>query len=399
MSAVPDLWPQIRLRTLAWLAQHSRRERFLEDLLARMSEHLVLDGIPIARSTLQLRTLHPQFAGARLLWRPGMTRAEVQLFEHEALALPAFRHSPVRALFEGAEAIRQRLDIPAPVPAEFPIYAELRAEGMTDYLAMPMTFTDGTRHAVTWATRRAGGFSGEDIRALAELLPILAMAVEIRLNRRIARTLLDTYVGRHAGERILAGEIRRGSGTTVRAAIWQCDLRGFTGFAEREPRDAVIDLLNRFFEAAATPIEAKGGEILKFMGDGVLAIFPLEEDAACARALEAAIEARRAMRSLNRQRHEAGREALRFGLALHVGDVMYGNIGTATRLDFTVIGPAVNVAARLQELAKELDREVLLSAGFAALCSCAAGWFEPLGRFPLRGVSEPVDVFALAEVV
>lgn len=392
-----DQWPSVRLSVLTWLARESHKERFLEDLLPRLCEQLIADGIPIARSTLQLRTLHPQFAGARLLWRPGMVRAEVQLYEHEAMARPAFRNSPVRALFEGAEAIRQRLDLPTPAPSEYPVYAELRAEGMTDYLAMPMTFCDGSRHAVTWATRREGGFTRAEIRALSELLPMLAMAVEIRLNRRIARTILDTYVGRHAGERILAGEIRRGTGATVRAAIWQSDLKGFTELAERESRDTVIETLNQFFEATATPIEAEGGEILKFMGDGVLAIFPLEENAACTRALQAAIAARGRMRSLNAQRQRAGLRPLRFGIALHLGDVMYGNIGTATRLDFTVIGPAVNVAGRLQELAKELDREVLLSANFGALCSCAASHFEPLGKFPLRGVKDPIEVLALAE--
>lgn len=388
----------MRLKALDWLARESRNERFLEDLVARTCERLLEDGIPLARSTLQLRTLHPQFFGARLLWRPGMARAEVTLFEHSTTAEPAYAHSPVRALFEGAEAIRQRLDLSTPAPSEYAVYAELRAEGMSDYLAMPMLFSDGTRHAVTWATRRAGGFTRAHIDALSELLPMLAMAAEIRLTRRIARTLLDTYVGRHAGARILAGEIRRGSGATVRAAIWQCDLRGFTSFAERFPRDVVLESLNRFFETIAAPLENHGGEILKFIGDGILGIFPLEEQAACQRALRAAMEARDLMRALNTERQRDGLEPLRFGLSLHVGDVMYGNIGTASRLDFTVIGPAVNLAARLQQLTKELGREVLLSGPFAASCGCGCEILEPLGRFPLRGIAEPLEVVALREV-
>jgi adenylate cyclase len=158
----------------------------------------------------------------------------------------------------------------------------------------------------------------------------------------------------------------------------------------------VIDCLNRFFEAMGAPVEAQGGEILKFVGDGMLAIFPLEAEAACHRALRAAVEARRGMARLNEDRRRNGAEPLRFALALHVGDVMYGNIGTPTRLDFTVIGPAVNVAARLQQLAKDLERDVLLSGRFATMCCCDTEFLEPLGRFPLRGVPEPVEVLALA---
>ncbi|MDW8371459.1 MAG: hypothetical protein RMK81_14385, partial [Geminicoccaceae bacterium] len=186
MSEQGPSWPSVHLRALDWLARESRCERFLEDVVARTCERLLEDGIPLARSTVQLRTLHPQFFGARLLWRPGMPRAELALFEHASTADPAYAHSPVRALFEGAEAIRQRLDLPTPAPSAYPVYAELRAEGMSDYLAMPMRFSDGSRHAVTWATRRAGGFTRAHIDALGEILPMLAMAAEIRLTRRIA---------------------------------------------------------------------------------------------------------------------------------------------------------------------------------------------------------------------
>jgi adenylate cyclase len=394
MSEGRGRWPARRLLALDWLVLESGRERFLERLFATLCTKLLEDGLPIARSTLHLRTLHPQFFGARLVWRPGTEEAEIGFFGHGTVTEKRYLDSPVRALYEGAEAIHQRLDLAAPAPREYPVYAELRAEGMTDYVAMPMTFTDGTRHACTWATARPGGFRAADLAALGDLLPALAMATEIRLSRRIARNLLDAYVGRHAGARILAGEIRRGSGATVRAAIWQCDLRDFTTIVERLPRDEVIACLNAFFDTVGAPVEAQGGEILKFIGDGMLAIFPLEEEAACHRALRAAVDARRGLASLDPEgRWSAG--PLRFALALHVGDVMYGNIGTSARLDFTVIGPAVNVAARLQQLAKDLDRDVLISGPFAGMCACDAAFLEPLGRFPLRGVPEPVEVFAL----
>ncbi len=399
MSRESGRWPAVRLRGIDWLVLESGREPHLERLFAGLCARLVEDGLPIDRSTLHLRTLHPQFYGARLVWRPGLEVAEIGFFGHDSLTDRRYLESPVRALYEGAEAIHQRLDLEAPAPREYPVYAELRAQGMIDYVAMPMTFSDGTRHACTWATKRPGGFRPGDLAALGEILPVLAMAAEIRASRRITRNLLDTYVGRHAGARILAGEIRRGTGATVHAAIWQCDLRDFTTLVEKLPRTEVITALNGFFEAMGAPVEAEGGEILKFIGDGMLAIFPLEEQAACHRALRAAIEARRGFARLNHERRGRTAEPLRFALALHVGDVMYGNIGTSSRLDFTVIGPAVNVAARLQQLAKDLDREVVLSGPFAAQCSCGAALLESLGRFPLRGVPEPVEVLALVDRV
>jgi adenylate cyclase len=223
------------------------------------------------------------------------------------------------------------------------------------------------------------------------------MAVEIRLNRRIARNMLNTYVGEHAGERILAGQIRRGSGTTVQAAIWNCDLRGFTQIADQWPRDDVITWLNEYFDVMAAPVEAHGGEILKFVGDGMLAIFPLDDPEACFRAYTAALEARRGMHAYNQARRERGLFELGFGVALHVGDVMYGNIGTETRLDFTVIGPAVNVAARLQSLSRDLRRQLLVSGPFALMCGHGGDLFHSLGRFPLRGVGEPIEVYGLSE--
>jgi adenylate cyclase len=279
---------------------------------------------------------------------------------------------------------------------EYGIYADLRQEGYTDYVALPMQFTDGRRHATSWSTHRPGGFSTEDLVEINDLLPVLALAVEIRANRRITKNLLNTYVGQHAGERILSGDIRRGSGATVRAAIWNCDLRGFTRISEQWPRDDVIQWLNEYFDVMAAPVEKHGGEVLKFVGDGMLAIFPLDSPEACNSALQAAVEARHGMRELNARRVARHSFELGFGVALHVGDVMYGNIGTATRLDFTVIGPAVNVTSRLQTLTKELRRQVLLSAPFAFLCGCSAEFLTTLGRFPLRGVDEPIEVFGLS---
>lgn len=391
-------WPTRLSKALDWLVSETQGQPFLDNVYVELCERLRAEGVPLDRATMHLRTLHPQFMGARMLWRPGMKDAELFLIEPQMLEELGFAHSPIKALYDGAEGIRQRLDMPEPPGTEhYSIYDDLIAEGITDYVALPMTFTDGKRHAATWATKQAGGFTTADLVEINDIMHVLALVIEVRMNRRITKNLLNAYVGQHAGARILSGDIRRGSGATVQAAIWNCDLRGFTRISEQWPRDDVITWLNEYFDVMAAPVERHGGEILKFVGDGMLAIFRLDEPDACNHALQAAVEARRGMRELNQRRIARGSFELGFGVALHVGDVMYGNIGTATRLDFTVIGPAVNVTARLQSLTKELRRQVLISAPFAFRCGCNAEFLATLGKYPLRGVDAPIEVFGLAE--
>jgi adenylate cyclase len=270
----------------------------------------------------------------------------------------------------------------------------MRTAGLTDYVAWPLYHTLGKRHIVTFATDRPGGFTDAHLAGLQKMLPVLALVSEIRIKNRLARTLLETYVGAHAGELILAGATRRGSGTTVRAAIMICDLRDFTRISDNWPRDDVIELLNGYFDAMSEPITRHGGEILKFIGDGLLAIFPLSEPNACTNLLHAVSEARKAMADLNKHNSEAGgRAPLNYGIGVHVGDVMYGNIGSQTRLDFTVIGPAVNMASRLEALTKLLHKPVLLSGAFAEFVK---GEFEleSVGKHEVRGFNDPIELFA-----
>lgn len=391
-------WPRRRSRAIDWLVRESVRERFIDDVFARVCELLRADGLPLDRATLHLRALHPQFIGATIEWRPGMAAAEVRFHDRSTLATRAYLDSPVRSLFEGAEGIRRRLDHEGPDQRPLGnIFAELQAQGFVDYVALPMTFTDGRRHACSWATRRPQGFDTRELLELEELLPLLAMALEIRLNRRIARILLETYVGERAGRRILDGDITRGSGEVVHAAICYTDLRGFTRLSQQLPVDRLLTLLNRYFDIVGDAVSEHGGEILKFVGDGLLAVFPLESGEACGRAYAAALAAQRGMHAWNAERLAYGEPPVGFGLALHVGDVLWGNIGTATRLDFTVVGPAVNVAHRLEELAKALRREVVLSGTFAAGCPASRIRLQPLGSFRLRDVEEPIEVYAPAE--
>lgn len=373
-----------------WLMTETRDERFIDNIFVDMCERLNQAGIPVSRGTLHFRILHPQWLGARILWRRGLKEADIQTFGYDVEDSARYRNSPVNDLHSGANVVRQRLEPAAAGP--YPLYDELRAEGHTDYIAWPLKHTLGKHHIITFASDRPGGFSDDDVAALADLLPAFALVSEIRLKNRLARTLLETYVGPHASEQILAGATTRGSGVTVGAAILICDLRDFTGISDMWPRDDVIELLNGYFDAMAEPIERHGGEILKFMGDGLLAIFPLSKDNACRCLLSAIREAQAAMAALNEENLKKGHKALGYGIGVHVGDVMYGNIGSSSRLDFTVIGPTVNIASRLESLTKEIKRPVLLSRAFVELAGCEAK-LENLGSHLLRGLSEPIDVF------
>jgi adenylate cyclase len=387
------VWPSRRRKIIDWLVTETRDERFIDNIFVQMCQRLRNEGVPVARASLHFRTLHPQWLGARILWRTGLAEAKIDTFGYGVERTPQFRNSPVNEIFSGAIEVRKNLEAMRDGDGHHQFYDELIRDGLTEYIAWPMEHTLGKRHIATFASDRPGGFSNEHIAFLQDLLPALTLVTEIRLKNILARTLLETYVGPHASGQILAGATTRGSGATVGAAILICDLRDFTTISDQWPRDDVIELLNGYFDAMSEPIEKHGGEILKFMGDGMLAIFPLTDPMACRNLLTAIKEADAAVAALNEENAREGREVLRYGIGVHVGDVMYGNIGSRRRLDFTVIGPAVNVASRLESLTKEIKRPVLFSRAFVEMASCKEG-MESLGAFPLRGLGEPVDVFA-----
>lgn len=376
-----------------WLTNGTRDQRFIDNIFAEMCIRLQQAGIPLKRSTLHVRIQHPQWLGARFMWSDGMREAEIGRVDFDVRERSEFIGSPANEMQDGATEIRENLEQDPALGRKHALYDEMRAKGLTDYVAWPLYHTLGKQHLVTFATDRRGGFDGEHIAALKKLLPVLALVSEIRIKNRLARTLLETYVGSHAGELILAGATRRGTGTTVRAAIMICDLRDFTKISDNWPRDDVIDLLNDYFDAMSDPITRHGGEILKFIGDGLLAIFPLHEPNACANLLRAVTEARQAMVALNERNNDTGRAPLNYGIGVHVGDVMYGNIGSSSRLDFTVIGPAVNMASRLEALTKQLKKTVLLSRDFAELVEREFE-LEHVGKHEVRGFSDPIELFA-----
>jgi adenylate cyclase len=376
-----------------WLTHGTRDERFLDNIFTGLCVRIQQSGIPLKRATLHILIQHPQWLGARILWADGMREAELARVDFDVKERSEYIGSPANEIHDGATEVREDLERDPALGRRHAVYDEMRAKGLTDYVAWPLYHTLGKRHIVTFATDRPGGFDDVHIAELSKLLPVLALVSEIRVKNRLARTLLETYVGSHAGELILAGATRRGSGTTVRAAIMICDLRDFTKISDSWPRDDVIDLLNGYFDAMSEPIARHGGEILKFIGDGLLAIFPLSEPKACANLLHAVSEARQAMAALNERNGETGRAPLNYGIGVHVGDVMYGNIGSRTRLDFTVIGPAVNMASRLETLTKQLGKPVLLSGAFADFVKNDFD-LESVGEHAVRGFSDPIELFA-----
>jgi adenylate cyclase len=386
--------PQGVEAVVEWLVDGAPSARQPQDVLADLCDRLLACGLPLHRVAVFITTLHPNVMGRRFLWRRGEA-VQVSEADYDVLESDTYRRSPVPVVFERALAIRRRLADPA-CPDDYEILAEMRAEGVTDYLIQPLPFTNGEVHAVSWTTRRPRGFGDDDVAALEAIRPPLARLAEVYALRRVAATLLNTYVGRDAGERILQGRIRRGDIERIDAVILLSDLRDFTAQSNRLPGEAVIGLLNGYFDCLVPPIEAHGGEVLKFVGDGLLGIFPVAADPreACRGALAAAAEARAALSEANAERAAHGEPEQRFGLALHLGEVLYGNIGSAGRLDFTTIGPAVNLTARLETLARDLGRDLVASTAFARHSP------EPLhslGAFRLRGFRTPEEVFAPAD--
>jgi adenylate cyclase len=378
-----------------WMIDGARSAATASQMMAEACERSVQAGLPLWRVGVFIRTLHPDILGRNFIWRPG-AEVEVGTVDFDVLDSPQFQSSPLAIVFKQGIEVRSRPDDPQ--SKRFPIVEDLLAEGVTDYIALPLLFMDRAIHASSWTTKQAGGFTDEQLKALRSLIPALARYIEIIQLRHTASLLLDTYVGNRAGERILGGQIRRGHADTMHAAIWLSDLRGFTALSDRLPAETVVDILNSYFDCQVSSIRTHGGEVLKFMGDGLLAVFPIEErdgniQQVCARVLDAARESRASVEQMQYPLGEAV-ERFRFGVALHVGRILYGNIGGGNRLDFTCIGPAVNLAARLEKIAGRLNRTIVASAGFAGICS--GGWTD-LGEFPIAGLSKAERVYGLLD--
>jgi adenylate cyclase len=399
-SGLPPVDP--RLTPLQWIltvsSAYSSR-RFLARDLGRL---MVARGYPLMRMTYFITTLHPQATGTSIIWYRDVDEPRQMRVMRGMQQTTAYKQSPMPLIFEGAQGIRRRLDMEGE-QNDFPILDDLREEGATDYVAMPLVFSDGNINFTTWTADRPGGFNTEELREIWEFMPALSLRMEVLERRDLTRQLLTTYLGRNTGERILAGEIVRGVAEGIRAAVWYTDIRDFTALSDRLSRNEIIDMLDDYFERAVQAVEERGGEVLKFLGDGMLAIFPADPSkgeaegdmAACRLALTAARDTVTLMRTLNDMRFRQDKPAINYGIALHLGEVGYGNIGGAERLDFTVIGPAVNLANRIEGLTRTLGVRVLASREFAH----AAG--EPLtalGGHPVKGLDRPIDVFTPSDL-
>ena len=379
-----------------WLIEQALSETALEDLFGGCCERLLGAGLPLARTHVTFRVLHPLYEAMGITWRRD-GGVEIYRYPHHGGEDPPepFTSSPIWHMINTRLTFLRRHLISDEAILDFPMLAELRDEGYSDYLAYIVYFGGGPDDGIagSWASDRPSGFSEPDIRALLRIQQRLGVACKMRIREQIALNVVTAYLGQDAGRRVLSGQIKRGDGETIRAVIWYSDMRGSTRMA-----DALIRTLNQYFECTGGAVLSQGGEILSFIGDAVLAIFPIagkraSAKAACKRALTASRQAQDRLAEVNAARQAEGAEPLSFGLALHMGDVLFGNIGLPERVSFSVIGPTINEVARLEALTKELDRPVLASAAFAD--HCAIPW-TGLGRYELRGVSAPIEVFAPA---
>ena len=381
-------------------------------LLDGLCQRLVGADVPLWRVFAAMRTLHPQWSGYGFTWRRDLNATRPEQYERGSEYEQNWLDSPFAYMMsqgmgpaDGAEPLlrlRRRLSGPQ-AQLDFAVLRGLSAAGGTDYFAQLIAFgaqgdpSRGTGVGFSFTTDRPDGFRDDDILLLQAVLPAASLALMVDAGHTIASGLLAAYLGADAGKRVHAGAVARGSVESIRAVLWYADIRGFTAIADATPGLAVIEMLDETFETLTASLRARGGQVLKFMGDGMLAIFPFVDatrDDTCERALDAAVEAMRAIDQLNDTRHAAGKPVAGVDLALHLGEVLYGNVGAADRLDFTVIGPAVNEAARIETLCEPLGAKALVSAELAAAVT-GDSRLRSLGRHQLRGVREEREVYAL----
>ena len=399
--------------THIWAVRAGLRGASAYDLFDGYCQRLVVQGTPLWRAHTAMETLHPQWSGYGYTWRRDLNAIAPEQYTHESVEEPIWVNSPFYALIRRAYAgepnpsMRRRIAASAK-ERDFPALEEFFELGATDYVAYVFVYgeprggqgdrSQGSGIIYSFTSDRTGGFADDDVTLMQATLPALSLAMKAHAANVIASGLLGTYLGEDAGRRVHAGAVTRGSLDQMRAVIWFADIRGFTAISNSTPGPAVVDLLNDAFEILTQALRGRGGQVLKFVGDGMLATFSYEEAAraeTCRRALEGAIEAMRALDEMNARRAADGRPAALVDLALHLGDVLYGNVGATDRLDFTVIGPAINEATRIEALCEPLDRRILLSPEFAAAVAFGGYGLVSLGRHALRGVKEPKEIFAL----
>src|SRR5262245_16284471 len=395
-----------------WVVREGIRGTAADALLDSLCQRFVNAGVPLWRAFAGMPTLHPQWGGYSYTWRRDLDAIEPGQFGRGYEYEQILENSPFGYLIRKMENsareedpwlyLRRRLVGPE-AKLDFPILKELAAAGASDYFVEVVQFgadgdpSYGTGIGYSFTTDRTGGFSDDHLVLLRAVLPAVSLAMMTNAGHTIASGLLGAYLGGDAGRRVHAGAVERGSVESIRAVVWYADIRGFTAIADVTPGLIVIELINAIFETLTASLRARGGQVLKFLGDGMLATFPFVDatrDTICSQALDAAADAMAGLDRLTVARQQAGKPIAAVDLALHLGEVLYGNVGAVDRLDFTVIGPAVNEVSRIETLCQPLGRKVLLSAELAAVVTDRRR-LESLGYHSLRGVREPREIYGL----
>jgi adenylate cyclase len=392
-------------RIAAWVVKRGLAGMPEADLLRGFCEECLPTGLDLSTAVAVIDTLHPVYEGRAFLWRSDGAEEE-PLVEYGSTAEGEAADNWQKSVFyhlltTGADEVRRRIG--RGDPTDFETLEEMKAEGETDYLAFVHRFAKdsviGEMDCVYshWTTRNPDGFREADLMALRRLVPTLALAIKCASLARIAGTLVEVYLGRDAGQRVLSGRISRGVAERINAVLWFSDLRGYTTIADTTSPDEIIPLLNDYAEAVISSIHEAGGDVLKLIGDGVLAVFNAPDAAeACRSALRAEAALRGKIETLNAERTSKGRPVSTVYLGLHTGDVFFGNIGSDERLDFTVVGPAVNEVSRIASMCRSVDRPIVMSSEFAAATpQPERANLVSVGRYALRGVARAEELFTL----
>ena len=390
-----------------WLVDQALGQPDIAEMFGSACHRLAAIGVPVARARLTWRTLHPLFGAETLLWRRGQA-VELEQFNHSLDVSETFLRSPMHFVLDNDLGVfRRRLEGPDKL-LDFDVVAEMAEQGYTDYLLIATAFTEAGAFdraeqrgiLVGWTTDRVGGFSNSDLDTLQRIQRRFAVACKTAIQARIAETITHTYLGRQAGRQVLSGSIKLGDGEETNALVWFSDLRNSTRLAETLPSAEFIKLLNAYFECAATPAMEAGGEVLAFIGDAVLAIFPIENEAdlpaITERVFLAVSDALARCEVINGERRQKGLDQIRFGVALNIGKVMFGNIGVPERLAFSAIGPTVIEVSRIEKMTKTLGNRVLATRDIAEF---APDLWRQIGYHRLDGFGEPKELFAFAQDV
>ena len=372
-----------------WLISEGRLIGDETEIVKGYCEELTHLGVPLARARIAQNYSNPLLSAWGIIWTPEETRRYT--VATTVLSTSAWHGSPFEYVVTQRRPLRKRL-VDLELNAEHPVYTDLAKAGATDFLAVPLEHGNGSVQGTSYTSNAPSGFSDQHIQYIEETRHALAAALEPIAMRHSQKSLLETYLGHGAAQEIGQGHIKRGEHKTVSAAILFADLRGFTAKAGTWPEAELLKMMGEYFEMVVSPIRERGGDVLKFMGDGILAVFESDDVAcdACRSAVEAAQCALSNLDNYNAEAVAGGREAIDFVIGLDFGEVTFGNIGSPDRLDFTVVGQAVNVASRVQELCKKLDQKLLMTRRVA---HSVTGKAQFVGSYSVRGVADPIDVF------